>query len=255
MAPVKYTLRVPLRPWRVLTLLTLCMLVGLLVSVLPVNGYTQTLVWSANFEHGDNSQFNGAIANTCHNGIIGVSSIIVHKGTYSGYYYGKGNSKSASDSCREYPSLNLDSKPYLGYQPISNFYFKMWIYIPKVSLKSWISFATFGTGDLTPFTIDCNPSRQIQLFVSVSNTLVTQNLVPTPRSIPFDNWFSISLYAYGLGTSNGQITIYQNGTPIIQFHGTLLNGPLTVAHFGLYMSNDQPSFAIYNDDLSLWKLS
>ncbi len=221
----------------------------------PVNAITQTEVWSANFETGNNSQFNGLFNNTCLGGIIGVSTTIVHSGHYSGFYSGQSNATSGKPSCAEYPIVDLNVKPYSKFQPITSFHFKMWVYIPRITQKSWFSFATFGTGDFKPFTIDCNVHGQIQLFVSDVGRIIHQNSGSSARRVPFNRWFSISLYAYNLGTRNANVTIYQDGTQIIQYQGSLLNGPLTFAHFGLYMSNDQPSLVIYNDDLVLWKIT
>ncbi len=215
------------------------------IAIANANAFTQTLVWSANFETGSNSQFNGAFISTCLNGIIGVSKSREHAGNYSGYYYGEGNVSSTVKSCREYREVNFNVKPYLSYLPITNFRFLMWVYVPNVTLNGWFSLATFGDGDDAPFTIDVTNRGQIQLFVSIAgNNIITQNLVPSALSVPFDRWFSLSILALNLGTSYAEITIYQNGTPIIYYQGNLLSGGLSHAHFGLYMSNKQPSVTL-----------
>ncbi len=118
-------------------------------------------VWSANFETEDNSQFNGRVVNTCVNGIVGVSTTIVHSGTYSGYYYGQ--SSSSLLACKETPTLGL-SGSYSVYQPIVNFHFMVWVYVQTAALHGWISLATFNTNTQGgPFTIDVNRDGYIDL--------------------------------------------------------------------------------------------
>ncbi len=227
---------------------------------LQVNADTQpyvlgNMVLDVNFETGNNSQLNGQLQNTCTSGAVAVSSTNVHSGGYAGYYSGQGNATSTSKSCREYNMLNLNMKPYAAVGPMTNFYFKMWVYIPKVTIPSWISFATFGSGDGLPFTVDGNNHNQIQLFVSiVGNKVFTQNLVSPAVVFPFDRWFSISLVARNVGGQTSQITIYQDDVPIINYQGLLLANPMAYAHFGLYMSNKQPSLTLYNDDVQFYNI-
>lgn len=218
------------------------------------------LVWSANFETGDNSQFNGDLESTCANGVVGVSSTIVHSGRYAGYYYGQGNSSSAS--CREFKNLNLYVPPYSNYQPLNDFYFEMWVYVipnPDGKLAGWISFATFDTPHIGfPFTIDGETNNQICLYVSLEGGKLTcQNLnTQTLIQFPFHQWFNVAVLANIIpNTTTSNVTVYYDGLAIIQNEGNLLNGPFAYGHFGLYMSTLNPSVTILNDDMELWKIS
>jgi len=211
----------------------------------------ETIVWSANFETGNNSQFNGPQASTCNSGIVGVSTTIIHSGHYAGYYYGKG---AGSGVCREYPSEFISNS-----QPLTDFYWNMWVYVPSVKLTDWVSFATFAPGNrstsllsLVPFTIDSSTGRELHLYVDVlplGQRIILQNLVRKAVQWPLNAWFQISVTAHGLGTPNADIIVNQNGIPIIHYHGKLLNGPLTIVHFGLYMGGGQSAFSVLNDDI------
>jgi hypothetical protein len=251
-------------------------------SIRPLtSGSTQatTTVWSANFETGNNAQFNGQVYNTCIDGNVSVSTTIVHTGSYSGYYYGIGNGTSGTGtghgSCREYPQLNLAVSPYSAYQPITDFVFDGWFYVPTPangtiagcsvlysSYCSWISFATLASGTDWPFTIDglnVNGSRRIALWIGNDNmTGFIQNInTSSPQYWNFDSWMELTAVAHiAIGTSNSDVTIYENGIPIIYYAGDVLSGPLEYAHFGLYMSqsNTQP-IIILNDDLSIEEIT
>ncbi len=226
---------------------------GYAISVNSVRREILTEIWSANFETGDNSQFNLARADSCTNGTIGVTSSIVHTGKYAGYYSGKSNYPFGS--CREYPSLSLFLIPYKLLQPITSFRLSIWVYLPYVALNGWVSFITLGSNDTQPITLDADRHQQLTLFVSSSNgnQIITQNVGPRVK-FPFNEWFNINVEVLRTGAQD-EVIVYQDAKPIISFTGTALRGPLAYAHFGLYMSKEQASFAILNDDITLEKIS
>ncbi len=102
-------------------------------------------------------------------------------------------------------------------------------------------------------TVNGVPNNEYQNYV-MHDKVVQQNLV-TSLKFPFNQWFSVSVYAYNPESPGPTVTIYQNGIPIIFYQGKLLNGPLENGCVGLYMNNLQPSLTVYNDDLQLEKLT
>jgi hypothetical protein len=215
-------------------------------------------VWSNDFTAG-NSKFNAGATNTCQGGVIGVSSTIMLGGLPSGYYYGNSNPK-AGTSCREYPSLNLNIKPYGSFQPLLNFHFEIWVYIHinAPALKGWLSFATFIDGPGNTFTIDGETNNRLGLWIGLANGIVVMQNVGTSsiKYFPFNQWFEISVDANIIpNTSASSIVVSQNGTPLIRYTGRLLNDGFRYAHFGLYMSNAQPSAAVYNAQILIQKTS
>lgn len=196
------------------------------------------LVWSANFESGTEKDFNDTDVNAC-GGMNAVSTLRVHSGTYAGYYNYTGGS--TNDNCRAYPTEVLSSNP-------SQFLLELWVYVPKVQLRDWVSFATLHLSDDTFITIDSNARQQIHLYMTGGE--ITEQAKPITWS--FDTWFKIGIRGdLHPGTTDSKITVYQDDVPIINFTGFAGNGLLWRMHFGLYISSKQGTFAVYNDDITL----
>jgi hypothetical protein len=206
------------------------------------------IVWSANFETGDNSQFNAGQSSTCLNGVIGVSSSIVHSGNYAGYY--SGQMPVGQVSCREHP---LEALPNL-----TDFHWEMWVYVPTQNQTDWLSFATFNTVPKgPPFTLDAStikstPEGLIDIDITRTNpsTYVWSNV-----TFPYNAWFKLSLDAHAVDTTQGNLTVYLNDAPIIHYQGQLLSGPFNHCHFGAYFGGNQSSWTVYNDDIVVEALS
>jgi hypothetical protein len=216
-----------------------------------------TVVWSADFETGDNSQFNGRLYDTCSKGVVGVSTTTVHNGRYAGYFAG---ASSSPPNCREYVTVNFITSEGMDLY-LSDFYWESWFYVPTMTLAHcasgcWVSFATFSTKvDFNyPFVIDSESNRQVYVWVVQGGYAITQNLVSAPIKWPFDTWFKLSILARGVGTSQAEFTMYQDDVPIVHSTSNLMPGGLSSIHEGLYMGSSQPSWAVYNDDILVQSL-
>lgn len=220
---------------------------------------TRINVWSANFETGDNSQFNGGAVKTCVDGTISVSNLS-HAGIYSGAYSGRNPLVAVDDSCREYKNENLAVAPYQSFQPIHDFYFEMYVYVPTTTLTDWISFATLGSGDMKPLTINAYPNGEIFLTVSghpgrAGSIDITQNLGQPVVKIPFGQWFSLSMTAHNVDSNTADLSVSENGVPIIHYVSTGLSAPLAYTHFGLFIGQAQKqSVRVLNDDILIQKI-
>ena len=223
--------------------------------------------WSADFETGDNSQFNApncmpgecgvfAATNTCQNGVIGVSSLnpltnggIVHSGNYAGYYSGGPPQDSTARNCREYPVVTFN-------QFLTDFYWDMWVYVPTFTQTGWVSFATFGnwanpnTQSFEPFTLDALANGDFQL-----DNIYNGQYFPTSTPVPLNQWFELSLIAHGVGSSTATLQFYLNGQPLVSESGNVQPGPYNSGHFGLYKEASQGNYAVYNDDTVIEALS
>jgi hypothetical protein len=234
---------------------------------------SRTLVWSAGYESGDQSEWNWyPEQNPQGNAVLSVSSQIVHSGEYSGYYYYAGN-PNGQVSIRAYPCEMIDPTN----RPVK-FYIQLWVYVPsvvngaKVSIASWISFASlwfnlppvnpYNGPDVNPITIDSFSNRQLALWLGPLKTSSGPNdqyyrYQTSPITWPFDKWFSIGIYGeLHPGAASSKIIVYQDGNPIIQWTGDLgsYSTGLGQMHFGLYADPTQGTIAIYNDYVEAYSI-
>ena len=200
---------------------------------------SQVTVWAADFETGDNSQFNGVVRDTCQNGVIGVTPTIVHSGQYAGYYYG-GPSQVAGSSCREYVTA-------VASVPLTSYYWSGWFYVPTYTPVGWVSFATLGT-DTTGHAITLDGSVHQTISVYLANLGGTYN---TGQAFPLNQWFQLSVLAHSVDSPNGDVTVYLNGAPIFYQAGTIQGGAMQYMHFGVYKGDTQPTWTVIEDDLIL----
>ncbi|MBI4929200.1 MAG: T9SS type A sorting domain-containing protein [Bacteroidetes bacterium] len=219
------------------------------------------LIWSADFETGDQSQFHN-LENTdlCDNGVIGVSSTIVHSGNYAGKY--SGDMPSGAIKCREYWNVNFKTGHPANtgtWLSMTDFYWEAWFYIPTVSWPTgptaWFSPVTIGTitnNWATPLTLGSGSNRLINLFSHQTQTQFNQNNPTVP--FPFDQWFKLSMIAHNFGPSNADVTLYQDNVAIIHATGNLSAGGNDSDHFGLYIGSGIPNFTVYNDDISVYSI-
>jgi len=250
-----------------------------------------TVVWSANYETGDQSQFisagswgtvTGKLVNEC-GGTLGVSSIspptnggIVHSGNYAGYYSGNipkflagGGVLPLGNRCHVTPDTWSIGGPGKTH---SDFYEEVWFYVPTQLLVAetrtysnnpYVSF--FGFGDRSEQTFGINSATAssgtlashdlVAYSVNLRRTF-TQNVGSTPVQWPFDAWFKLGILVHNLGTAQASFIVYFDDSPIMDYSNVAVTaGPMYSTHAGAYWSIDQGTWAIYNDDLLFEDLS
>jgi len=233
-------------PISLFLLLTLA-IVTFSAANMSVSFATRTTVWSADFETGTNSQFNGYLQNTCTSGIINATEHMAHNGKYAGYYYGG----PVAPSCKETPTELFD---HTTVPQMTSFHWEMWVMVVAPSLQDWISLATFSSGVGSTFTLDGHISKSGQYLALWLNNQAFQGTAQTsPVVFPLNKWFKLSLDAYNTNTPSSQITIYQDNSQIIQYDGELFNATqyMNFIHFGLYMGQRQPAMAVLNDNTAI----
>jgi hypothetical protein len=226
----------------------------------PVAAQSSSILWSAGFESGTQSEFNYGQGQVAGGAVVATTTSVQYEGSYSGYYYYLGPA-GGQESRRAYPTHVLTPRP-------SKFLVEAWAYVPSsvdgqvVALTDWVSFVSLWLNDggsnagINPITIDSTTRRELTLWLGTlpSNRDVYQ---AAPVKWPLDKWFKIGVQGdLQPGTANSRITVFQDGVAIISWVGNLgdqANG-LGQMHFGLYMGSDQGTFAVHNDAISVQEL-
>ena len=113
-------------------------------------------IWSADFESGNQATyFNQLLApetkDPCGPNHPGSVAQFAHSGTYAGYYY---DSAHNATLCRSYYNMEFNvagscySNPTCPTQipDTENFYVEVWVYVPRITLQSWVSFVSIKFG-------------------------------------------------------------------------------------------------------------
>jgi hypothetical protein len=257
-----------LKTLRAVLALVLISLTGLQLSILVV-AECRSVIWSASFEAGDQSEFNGGVEQVGGANAT-VSSSIRYNGDYSGYYYYVGPWRGAD---------HHDSYPleYISGVKVPNFLVQLWVYVPSrvsgqsVTITDWVSFATIWVNEgawryALPITVDGARAGgwagpELLLIPHMLGENQSGIIQTNPLQWPFDKWFKIGIEVdLRPGTANSNITVYQDDLAVISWTGDLgnkgLSGPVTFdglsgMHFGLYTGWGQGTFAVYNDAITL----
>ena len=228
----------------------------------PAQPPTGALVWSANFDTGDFTQWNYC-CDSVGGGMTNISSHLAHTGVYSEYAWNPGDTGSLK---RAYPAETFSPG-------ISDFLVNMWIYVPRdyngvpVSITDWVSFLSLWINPgywqyAAPITIDGGQQLQMDLEMFTTPVYVYQT---NPINWPYNQWFELSVSGVLDPGGTSYITVYQNNATIMSWEGvlpdtgtgTLGTGPVTYSgltqiHAGLYIGPAQSYFSIYNADFTVY---
>ena len=236
----------------------------------PPNVRASSLIWSANFETGDHSQFNQCWVQSGGAALPAIATNIVHNGKYSEYdfYDGKGDSSSPHRSyCGQ--GLNITSQ----YTNIEN---DIWIYVPSTvngtqqNYQEWFTFVNLFFGQSTlpnqypVFVLGCSSAtgyycdhRQLSLGsgpFAINNTILARNNV----TWPLDEWFELRTLVIQT-KSISVITLYQVANSTQQLVENMTSATVGMylfqAHWGLYDGPTSGISAIYNDDITIFDIT
>lgn len=225
-----------------------------------------TRIWYANFASGTNyPYFNPATdglpyRDTC-NGVITV----VQNSQRAGYVgsYGVQVVPSGTDSCREYPVKSWH--PALA---LTDFYVELWVYVPSLIIKDWISFATVAFDNGAVITVNMwtqDTSRPGQALYVHTESLFTKSDVNQWNAgtgstvlVPFNKWFKVGLEVHFKAPNQASaVIVYQNDVMVIKWSPIAVSKTfpsISAVHFGLYAGAQQGSFSMYNSDITLYSL-
>ena len=179
------------------------------------------LLWSATFEPGNLSEWNGDGQGGGYLENIAVAPSVTSDIAHNGHYAGKATVMPASGMA----SINYFFRQEPS--PISAYY-AAWFYIdPSFTVKTWLSLIHFRgshTGDgrnvFPTWDVNLYPRLDGSLIAHLYNYVTGINLEQTtPIPVPVGQWVHFELYFRKASDPTGRVAVWQDDVPILDWNG------------------------------------
>jgi len=230
-------------------------------------GTDRSLIWYADYESGKhdtyfNTPWAAETADPCGANHPGNITQFAHSGAYAGYY--DDTPPHSSSVCRSYYNIDFNCRQCPKIPDTRDFYVELWVYVPSTTIQDWFSFISIKFDEYKGIMIDSSIESKHALFIH-NDIFVDKDLLqsdfgrPIKAQWPFDKWFKIGVEVhYRPSDQISQVIVYQDDLEILRLQTHALDPQprhFINLHFGLYTGGQQATFAVYNDDITLYDLT